>query len=60
MQVSDFNCAVLFARSKVMLSAEGGGVSGIEIALWDLIGKVYGVPCYQFLALPLNRNWAIE
>jgi len=22
---------------------EGGGVSGIEIALWDLIGKVYGV-----------------
>jgi L-alanine-DL-glutamate epimerase-like enolase superfamily enzyme len=28
---------------------EGGGVSGIEIALWDLLGKVYGVPCYQFL-----------
>jgi L-alanine-DL-glutamate epimerase-like enolase superfamily enzyme len=28
---------------------EGGGVSGIEIALWDLAGKVYGVPCYQFL-----------
>jgi L-alanine-DL-glutamate epimerase-like enolase superfamily enzyme len=28
---------------------EGGGVSGIEIALWDLIGKVYGVPCYQML-----------
>lgn len=27
---------------------EGGGVSGIEIALWDLIGKAYGVPCYQF------------
>jgi L-alanine-DL-glutamate epimerase-like enolase superfamily enzyme len=28
---------------------EGGGVSGIEIALWDLVGKVYGVPCHQFL-----------
>ncbi len=28
---------------------EGGGVSGIEIALWDLLGKVYGVPCWQFL-----------
>ena len=28
---------------------EGGGVSGIEIALWDLVGKVYGVPCWQFL-----------
>jgi L-alanine-DL-glutamate epimerase-like enolase superfamily enzyme len=28
---------------------EGGGVSGIEIALWDLAGKAYGAPCYQFL-----------
>ncbi len=28
---------------------EGGGVSGIELALWDLIGKAYGVPCYQLL-----------
>ncbi len=28
---------------------EGGGVSGIEIALCDLVGKVYGVPCWQFL-----------
>ncbi|HEX4216303.1 MAG TPA: mandelate racemase/muconate lactonizing enzyme family protein [Candidatus Dormibacteraeota bacterium] len=28
---------------------EGGGVSGIEMALWDLTGKIYGVPAYQFL-----------
>ncbi|MGH7920302.1 MAG: mandelate racemase/muconate lactonizing enzyme family protein [Candidatus Dormibacteraceae bacterium] len=28
---------------------EGGGVSGIEMALWDLAGKAYGVPAYQFL-----------
>ena len=28
---------------------EGGGVSGIELALWDLVGKVYGIPCYQLL-----------
>ena len=28
---------------------EGGGVSGIELALWDLIGRAYDVPCYQFL-----------
>jgi L-alanine-DL-glutamate epimerase-like enolase superfamily enzyme len=28
---------------------EGGGVSGLELALWDLVGKVYGAPCYQFL-----------
>jgi len=27
----------------------GGGVSGIEIALWDLAGKAYGVPVYQML-----------
>jgi L-alanine-DL-glutamate epimerase-like enolase superfamily enzyme len=27
---------------------EGGGISGIEIALWDLVGKIYGVPCHQF------------
>jgi L-alanine-DL-glutamate epimerase-like enolase superfamily enzyme len=24
-------------------------VSCIEIALWDLVGRVYGAPCYQFL-----------
>ncbi len=28
---------------------EGGGVSGLELAMWDLVGKVYGVPCYQLL-----------
>jgi len=30
-------------------TTEGSGVSGIEMALWDLVGRVYGVPCYQFL-----------
>ncbi len=30
-------------------SRQGGGVSGIEIALWDIIGKFYGVPVYQLL-----------
>ncbi|GBF76511.1 mandelate racemase [Paenibacillus sp. 598K] len=28
---------------------QGGGVSGLEIALWDLAGKAYGVPIYQML-----------
>ena len=28
---------------------QGGGVSGVEIALWDIAGKAYGVPIYQML-----------
>lgn len=30
-------------------SRQGGGVSGVEIALWDLAGKAFGVPLYQML-----------
>jgi L-alanine-DL-glutamate epimerase-like enolase superfamily enzyme len=30
-------------------SRDGGGVCGVEIALMDLVGKVYGIPCYQLL-----------
>lgn len=28
---------------------QGGGVSGIELALWDIVGKAYGVPVYQLI-----------
>jgi len=28
---------------------QAGGVCGIEMALWDLAGKAYGVPVYQML-----------
>src|SRR3982074_2897848 len=30
-------------------SRQAGGVCAIEMALWDLAGKVYGVPGYQML-----------
>lgn len=28
---------------------QGGGVSGVETALWDLTGKAYGIPVYRLL-----------
>src|SRR2546430_16021516 len=28
---------------------QGGGISAIEMALWDIAGKVYGVPIYAML-----------
>ena len=45
------NVDALFHRMKQFgnWGREGGGISGIEIALYDLIGKAYGVPCYQLL-----------
>lgn len=45
------NVDKLFRRIKQFggPSRQGGGVSGIEIALWDLAGKAWGVPLYQML-----------
>lgn len=41
----------LFSRIKQFggHARQGGGVSGVEVALWDLAGKAYGVPVYQML-----------
>jgi len=45
------NVDQLFRRIKQFGGAarQGGGVSGIEVALWDLAGKAYRVPVYQML-----------
>ena len=45
------NVDKLFRRIKQFggPSRQGGGVSGIEIALWDLAGKAWGVPLWQML-----------
>lgn len=45
------NIDKLFRRIKQFGShgRQGGGVSGIEVALWDLAGKAYGIPVYQML-----------
>lgn len=45
------NVEKLFNRIKQFggHSRQGGGVSGIEIALWDIVGKFYGVPVWQLL-----------
>ncbi len=45
------NIDKLFRRIKQFghHARQGGGVSGIEIALWDLAGKAYSIPIYQML-----------
>ncbi len=45
------NVDKLFRRIKQFghHARQGGGVSGLEIALWDLAGKAYGIPIYQML-----------
>lgn len=45
------NIDKLFRRIKQFggHARQGGGVCGLEIALWDLAGKAYGIPVYQML-----------
>ena len=45
------NVDKLFRRIKQFggHARQGGGVSAVEMALWDLAGKAYGVPVYQML-----------
>ncbi len=37
-------------------SRQAGGVCAVEIALWDLAGKAYGVPVYQLLGGRFRDN----
>jgi L-alanine-DL-glutamate epimerase-like enolase superfamily enzyme len=45
------NVDKLFRRIKQFggQSRQAGGVCGVELALWDLAGKAFGVPVYQML-----------
>ena len=45
------NIDKLFRRIKQFghHARQAGGVCGVEVALWDLAGKAYGVPVYQML-----------
>ena len=45
------NVDKIFRRIKQFggVSRQAGGVCGIELALWDLAGKAFGVPVYQML-----------
>ena len=37
-------------------SKKAGGVCAVEEALWDIAGKVYGVPIYQMLVREISRQ----
>ncbi len=45
------NVEMLFKKIKQFgdHGRQAGGVCGVEMALWDLTGKAYGVPVYQLL-----------
>jgi L-alanine-DL-glutamate epimerase-like enolase superfamily enzyme len=45
------NIEMLFRQIKQFggHARQGGGVCAVEMALWDLTGKAYGVPCWQMM-----------
>jgi L-alanine-DL-glutamate epimerase-like enolase superfamily enzyme len=51
MGMNPCNVEMIFKRIKQFghHGRQAGGVCGVEMALWDLAGKAYGVPAYQLL-----------
>lgn len=51
MGMNPCNVEMIFKRIKQFgfHGRQGGGVCAVEMALWDLAGKAYNVPCYQLL-----------
>jgi len=51
MGMNPCNVDLLFRKIKQFggPARQGGGVSGVEVALWDLAGKAYNAPIYQML-----------
>jgi L-alanine-DL-glutamate epimerase-like enolase superfamily enzyme len=45
------NVEMIFKRIKQFgyHGRQAGGVCAVEMALWDIVGKAYGAPCYQLL-----------
>ena len=51
MGMNPCNVEMIFKRIKQFgfHGRQGGGVCAVEMALWDIAGKAYNVPCYQLL-----------
>ena len=53
------NIDKIFRRIKQFggMSRQAGGVCGVELALWDIAGKAYGIPLYLYqMAIYYNKD----
>jgi L-rhamnonate dehydratase len=47
-----YHSSVFYGRKGVVVNA----ISGVDLALWDLLGKIRGEPVYQLLGGPVRRE----